>query len=259
MTTHSHIHEDQASLKLFTARNQQAVKPAKRLQFSNYRGGQAIVPIPRICRKRITSFFASITPYDKSRYINDWIKLTPRSDFERLNRFKFAFCTVHTSWLNSCEQFADIQNLYDNVSYDKLNEILADGPGGMYQIKATGIDKLHELWDTDLFHKQSNVQWQTFRNKIADNLPKLGLAKTSFALEMIYPLKAQVICLDRHMWKAFGWDDPDKSGSPAQYHYFENYWLELSKRYDIQPVIARNIFWDKIQNQPNSLYWAKYL
>ena len=129
----------------------------------------------------------------------------------------------------------------------------------MYNIKAVGIDKLHELWDSNIFVKQNNVQWQRFRNVIADNLPKLGLAKTSFALEMIYPLTAQVICIDRHMWKAFGWLDPDKSGSPAQYHYYENYWLMLSKAYNVRPVIARNIFWDQIQNQPNSLYWAKYL
>jgi len=163
---------------------------------------------------------------------------------------------VHTSWLNSCEQFEDIRNIYDNISLQKLTEILSLGPGGMYEIKAIGIDKLHELWETDMFVKQDNQQWQKFRNTLVANLPKLGLAKTSFALEMIYPLKAKVICLDRHMWKAFGWDDPDRSGSPAQYHYFENYWLDLSEQYEIQPVIARNIFWDKIQNQPNSLYWA---
>lgn len=259
MTTHTHTNAGQASLNLSTARNQQAAKPAKRLRFSSYRGGQGIVPIPRVHRKRITKFFASITPYTKARYINQWRDLRPRSDHEELNRFRFAYCTVHTSWLNSCIQYDAIRNLYDNVPLNTLSDILKDTPGGMYNIKAVGIDKLHELWDSNIFVKQNGVQWQRFRNVITDNLPKLGLAKTSFALEMIYPLTAQVICIDRHMWKAFGWLDPDKSGSPAQYHYYENYWLMLSKAYDVPPVIARNIYWDQIQNQPNSLYWAKYL
>jgi len=85
------------------------------------------------------------------------------------------------------------------------------------------------------------------------------LAKTSFAIEMIRPLDAQIICIDRHMFKAFGWEDVDRGASPAQYTYYEDYWNELSNSYGIPPVISRNLFWDKVQKQDSSMYWAKYL
>jgi hypothetical protein len=61
------------------------------------------------------------------------------------------------------------------------------------------------------------------------------------------------------MLKAFGWEDVNISPSEAQYHYYENYWIDISNEYKLSPVISRNLFWDKIQQQNSSLYWAKHL
>ena len=73
------------------------------------------------------------------------------------------------------------------------------------------------------------------------------MAKTSFAIEMISPLDAQIICIDRHMFKAFGWENVDDACSYEQYKYYEDYWIELSQSIDAPPAISRNLFWDKIQ------------
>ncbi len=130
----------------------------------------------------------------------------------------------------------------------------------MWDIKAYGIAILHYLWQQDdiRFHGPEN-KWQAYRNKLYEALPKLGLAKTSFAIEMLFPHTAQIICIDRHMFKAFGWEDVDRQCSDAQYHYYENYWVDMSNEYNLAPVISRNLFWDQIQQQDSSMYWAKYL
>jgi len=184
----------------------------------------------------------------------------PKSDREHINRYRFAYCTVHTSWANSCDQYNAIKRTNADTTYNSLHRMLKNSQGGMYQIKATGIDNLQYLWrrHRNLFTPKPD-NWQSWRNKLAKMLKKLGLAKTSFAIEMIRPLDAQIICIDRHMFKAFGWEDVDRGASPAQYTYYEDYWNELSNSYGIPPVISRNLFWDKIQKQDSSMYWAKYL
>lgn len=222
--------------------------------------GQDIIKVPRTCRKRIETFFEGINPIDVKRYKSDWQTIMPKSDREHLNRYRFAYCTVHTSWANSCNQYNAVKKSEAKSTYNHLLQVLKNSQGGMYVIKATGINSLQSLWinHRKMFNPEPD-KWQSWRNKLCKNLKKLGLAKTSFAIEMIRPMDAQIICIDRHMFKAFGWENVDKGASLEQYTYYEDYWNELSNSYDIPPVISRNMFWDKIQKQDSSMYWAKYL
>lgn len=111
--------------------------------------------------------------------------------------------------------------------------------------------------EPDLFHPTND--WQAYRNKLVKQLPGIGYAKTSFAIEMLYPTEAQCLCLDRHMLKSFGFLDVDETVTENQYMKYESYWLETSNSFGVPPAISRNIWWDQIQKQPNSLYWAKHL
>ena len=222
--------------------------------------GQDIISVPRAYRKRIETFFESVDPNDVQRYKQDWQSITPRNDREHINRYRFAYCTVHTSWANSVDQYNAIKRTNADTTYGSLLRMLKHSQGGMYQIKATGIDHLQYLWQSNRkMFVPDTKNWQTWRKKLSNNLKKLGLAKTSFAIEMIRPLDAQIICIDRHMFKAFGWENVDDACSYEQYKYYEDYWIELSQSIDAPPAISRNLFWDKIQNQPDSMYWAKYL
>lgn len=222
--------------------------------------GQDITKIPRQCRKRIETFFDTIDYDTVDRYKQDWQTIMPKNEQEHINRYRFAYCTVHTSWANSCDQYNAIKRTNADTTYGSLHRMLKNSAGGMYQIKAFGINNLQSMWTNNrkLFVPNTN-NWQTWRTKLSNNLKKLGLAKTSFAIEMIRPLDAQIICIDRHMFKAFGWDNVDKPCTYNQYKYYEDYWCELSNSVGVAPVISRNMFWDKIQNQPDSMYWAKYL
>jgi len=126
----------------------------------------------------------------------------------------------------------------------------------MWGIKAKGIHHFQLEWATNNQLFQPTSDWQAWRNKLVKALPGIGPAKVSFAIEMIHPTEAQCICLDRHMLKAFGWTQLDSQPELEQYTLYENYWLHKSAERNIPPVISRNIFWDKIQQQNSSMYWA---
>ncbi|MAT87222.1 MAG: hypothetical protein CL532_01545 [Aestuariivita sp.] len=130
----------------------------------------------------------------------------------------------------------------------------------MFEIKANALTHFQLTWNTEqnLFNKPQD-NWQKHRDKLVNALPGIGYAKTSFALEMIYPNEAECLCLDRHMLKAFGFTDVNSTVSKEQYYHYENYWLDHAKAFRVPAVISRNIFWDQIQNQTNSLYWASSL
>ena len=267
MMIHMLTEPDQALLNLSTAVKKQDSKQAKPLPLlKKKRVGRATTPIPRQCKKQIEKFFYSLREKENqlTQYRNEWGKeIKPQSDQGKLNRWKFAFCTVHTPWLRSCEQFTDISTHHTNVDQARLEDLLAKSKGGMYIIKAEGIHNLHKLWDTsaifDLDGLSSRSEWRKARNKLTKKLDKLGLAKTSFALEMLEPLKAKVICIDRHMFKSFGWANVDRSASTNQYEYYEDYWLDLCEEYKVEPAISRNLYWDIIQKQNSSMYWGEYL
>ena len=268
MTTHSPTPEDPHSPSSSTDAKKRGRKPRKPSKPSKkQKVGQAIIKIPRACKKNIEKFFYGLrdNPEKLERYLVDWgLDIKPRSEHGELNRWRFAFCTVHTPWLRSCEQYQDIQHSFGNINKDTLEKKLSLSAGGMFKIKAQGIDNLHNLWSStrELFDSDglsSRAEWRSWRNKLTRKLDKLGMAKTSFAIEMLQPLKAKVICIDRHMFKAFGWENVDISSTNKQYEYYEDYWLDLSAEYGVPPVISRNIFWDNIQNEPTSMYWGNYL
>mgnify|MGYP006142488897 FL=1 len=262
------IAEVQALLSLSTAvkkQDQTQVKHSPTLKKKQV--GRAIIKVPRQKRKQIELFFYDLKnrKAELQQYRKDWgNKIKPQSDQGRLNRWRFAFCTVHTPWLRSCEQYHDISNLYQNIQLDSLVERLSRSAGGMFKIKGEGINNLHKLWDTthqlfELDGLSSRHEWRKARNKLTNKLIKLGLAKTSFALEMLQPLNAKIICIDRHMFKAFGWANVDRSATKEQYEYFEDYWLDLCETHNVEPAISRNYYWDIIQKQSSSMYWGKYL
>ena len=142
-----------------------------------------------------------------------------------------------------------VKNHTPQIPEQNIITILKNSKGGMWSHKSEGISYFQQQWlsDPNIF-KPDMSNWQSWRDDLAARLKQIGMAKTSFAIEMLYPTQANLICIDRHMFKAFGWHRVDDTASVRQYRYYEDYWLDLSQEYNIPPVIARNIYWDKILN-----------
>jgi hypothetical protein len=91
------------------------------------------------------------------------------------------------------------------------------------------------------------------RNRLKKETLGLGPAKTSFALEMCYPTKAKVVCMDTHMFQAYGLDQVKDN---KKYESIETHWVDMCSMWNIPPYIARCMYWDTKQNKQDSSYWS---
>ena len=91
----------------------------------------------------------------------------------------------------------------------------------------------------------------------------IGLAKTSFALELCYPEKCQAVCLDVHMLRLLGMNEQgykkDNSKDVAEYEQGERKWHYRAEKMKAPNYIARCIYWDVKQGYKNSRYWSSCL
>ena len=209
-------------------------------------------------RKRVSDYFDTITNAeikDQKRY---WVQRYPESDKAIRNRWLFAFASVHTSWTNNVSQYEKVKDK-PLCNRSKLVALLRDSGGGMHNQKAQGIFHFGSVWrfdQTRFTTKPDN--WLKYRNELAKELMQINKAKVSFALEMVWPLEVQSVCLDRHILRLYG-QDPDDAPKPAAYDRMERYWVRLAKERNVPPYIARCIYWDRLNNEKNSAYWAKVL
>lgn len=195
-------------------------------------------------------------------YNKYWEQITPKSNEDIARRYVFSFLSVHTPWSGNVSSFSLLEKNKDKLNNkEELIDLLKESRAGNYQSKSKGITKFTKdfIANPDFFKlEEGNHQMQ--RDKIMAQCFGLGLAKTAFALEMCFPLTAQVVCLDTHMLQLYGYIDPKdraKAGSNKKLYYdMETHWLQLCKKLNVAPAIARAIWWDKKQQQQNSKYWT---
>jgi hypothetical protein len=80
----------------------------------------------------------------------------------------------------------------------------------------------------------------------------------SFALELAFPLEAEVLCLDVHMLRLYGVKDPQKL-RVGQYERLEADWIARSRAVELPSYIIKQIHWDAVQGRPDSRYWSHVL
>ena len=86
----------------------------------------------------------------------------------------------------------------------------------------------------------------------------LGLAKTSFVIEMCHPENRNVTCLDTHMLQLYS-IDRKLIANKKLYDEIECHWSEACSKRKIPNAIARHIYWDGIQKKTDTRYWSYVL
>jgi thermostable 8-oxoguanine DNA glycosylase len=204
----------------------------------------------------VDAFFNSISAEEVQRYRLHWRELTPEDYLETFDRWLFAYCSVHTSWQSNVRGFQAIREWtgwYQNS--DELKRRLTDSRIGLQHNRTRFITKFcNDYWrDPSAFYKHPNEQWVTYRNRLVNSILGLGKAKVSFALELIYPCAAEVVCLDTHMFQFYGLDQTKHSN---QYDALERHWVSSCLARNIPSAVARAIYWDRKQQKPTSQYWT---
>lgn len=196
-------------------------------------------------------------------YTTYWKSVKPQSDAEFFQRWLFAYTSIHTTWQANVRAYNHIKNF--NVwlnDKEKLREQLILSKAGCHNLRTESIwDFSGKFWaNPQNYKKDENETWTGMRNRLSLDLKGIGLAKTSFALELCYPESAEVVCLDVHMLRALNLKTngyrANNQGELTSYMNGEKLWLKKSQFWNSAPYILRCVFWDIIQGQKNSRYWS---
>lgn len=117
---------------------------------------------------------------------------------------------------------------------------------GMVYVKAEAIRRIGQR-DAAEFLRQSGESWHAYRLRLARTTLGLGLCKASFAVALLYPLEADVACLDTWMLKVF--QRPIHHAS-AQKHYqaCEAALRKFARRHKLPSTfVAQWVVWDSVR------------
>lgn len=205
--------------------------------------------------KSAEAFIHSLRSADTVPYIQYWNNLIPKTEREHWQRWVFAFTSVRTSWRNNVKGYLAVNDLGLIFSEQKLRDAIVASGIGLHQMRVKGIwDFNASFWnDPDWFRPQTGESMVSCRDRLAKKLYGIGLAKTSFVFEMVYPVSCGVVCLDTHILQLYGLKDtPGKK----VYHKAEDHWRTTCHKQGIPPAIARHIYWDRLQGHNLNRYWA---
>lgn len=207
--------------------------------------------ISREWRERLEKY-ASL---NRAKYLGfaRYIEPTDYNSEEVYRRIAFSILSVQTPFDRGCEVFATIAGLSwkDRENYDILKA--ATAPLFYTETKATGLlcaasqcRKDHRLYlrDPDLDYTVSGA-WDLYRRRIARDVYGLGKAKGSFLACLLYPLQADIACLDTWILRRFGFP-PEKNGhlTWAEYLGIEKPIRKLAQKWDVSTFVAQWIIWD---------------
>jgi thermostable 8-oxoguanine DNA glycosylase len=207
----------------------------------------------------VESFFDSIKPEESNFQYNYWKELKPINDSEKFQRWLFAFMSVHTSWERNIIGYQNIKDWWEWMNqWEVLENKLIESRVGMQNNRTKYIKEFTlKFWSNPSYYdKGQGESWAMFRNRLVKDIKGLGMAKVSFGLEMIHPVQANVVCLDTHLFQAYGLNQTKHA---RQYGNLEEHWVENSLKKDLPPYIARCIYWDRKQEKEDSRYWSHVL
>jgi thermostable 8-oxoguanine DNA glycosylase len=198
-------------------------------------------------------------------YKEYWESVKPQNIDEIFRRYLFAYCSVHTTWQGNVKGYNAIKNFSEWVdSQDILREQLHKSGVGLHNNRTKYIwDFSRKFWanpkDFYLTTKKGHIKK---RDSIVSKINGIGLAKVSFALEMIHPNEARVLCGDVHMLRLYDMEhlkyNKSRSGTNS-YKKAERHWVVNCGKLRVPSYIARSIYWDNIQKKDDSRYWSYVL
>ena len=221
--------------------------------------------------QKVETFFDSIKDKEIEAYNEYWAELKPQTQEGAFKRYLFAFMSVHTTWENNCKGYNAIKRFKEwtletgeqlelwNYDSDNLHKRIERTRVGMQNNRTNYIGLFNDtFWNSpsDYLSRNSGEGWSEWRDRLAKKILGLGKAKTSFAIEMLYPTEAKVACMDTHLFQVYGLN---QTKNAKLYLDIEKDWVDRSDERGLAPYMARCLYWDKNQNRKNSRYWSKVL
>ena len=210
-----------------------------------------------ITTEAISKYIEEISQTTIDEYTKYWNTIKPLTDDEYYNRWIFAFLSVHTSWKSNVKSYKRIANDTSIDSKLKLRDVISYTGVGLIEMRTRGMWQFKEDFykDPQSWRKKEDEDWVTFRERTMNMCHGIGYAKTAFAIELCYPNECEITCLDTHMLQLYSAKN-GSTPSPNKYKMLEKHWVDTCKSRNIPPFMARNVYWDKVQNQKDTRYWS---
>ena len=224
----------------------------------------AVTENPKVVlNKSKADIFFETFPRDKVvKYKEYWESVRPQNHEDIFRRYLFAYCSVHTTWKGNCAGYNAIKNFNEWIDdKDTLREKLHKSGVGLHNNRTNYIwDFSEKFWanpkDFYLTTKKYHVKK---RDSIVNKISGIGLAKVSFALEMIHPNDARVLCGDVHQLRLYDMEtlkyNKSRTGTDL-YKKMERHWMVNCGKLGVPSYIARSIYWDDLQKKEDSRYWS---
>ena len=202
-------------------------------------------------------------PRDKVvSYKEYWESVRPQNIEDIFRRYLFSFMSVHTTWKSNVNGYNAIKDFNDWID-DKelLREKIKNSGCGLYNNRTKFIwDFKDKFWqDPKQFYFTTKKGHVKKRDSILTKISGIGLAKISFALEMIHPNEARVLCGDIHQLRLYDMEhlkyNKSKSGTNS-YKKMERHWMINCGKLKVPSYIARSLYWDALQKKEDSRYWS---
>jgi len=115
-----------------------------------------------------------------------------------------------------------------------------------FPAKADFVNALHDacVADHTRFLRKEIESWSTYRYRLQREVKGLGIAKASFAVSLLYPLTADLACIDTWMQKVFLGNTAFKTLGRAAYEIVEAKVRNYARRVGVGTFIAQWMIWD---------------
>lgn len=208
----------------------------------------------------VEAAFQGYSNSDVVSYVSYWDGLAVRNDVDLFRRFLFAFMSVHTTWESNVAGYKAIRDHERWLgTRNGLRTALVQSGAGFHNNRAKWITRFaDDYWaGPQAWRRAPREAWQVYRDRLERSILGLGPAKVSFALELAFPLEAEVVCLDVHMLRLYG-AKPEKV-RVGEYERMEHDWLGRARAVELPSFIVKQMHWDRMQGQPDSRYWSHTL
>lgn len=115
-----------------------------------------------------------------------------------------------------------------------------------YKMVPAKAKYLNDLWRSDLqaLRRGDGEGWHEYRMRLKASVKGLGLAKASFAACLLYPLEADLACIDTWMQKVFLGNSGFKSLSVTDYLTVEGKVRTYANCFNCSTFLAQWCIWD---------------
>jgi thermostable 8-oxoguanine DNA glycosylase len=223
----------------------------------------SVEPKNTTMNKTKADLFFETFPRDKViSYKEYWESVRPQNTDDIFRRYLFAYCSVHTTFQGNVKGYQAIKDFSQWIdNKETLREKLHKSGVGLHNNRTNYIwDFKDKFWANPKdFYFTTKKYHIKKRDAIVNKISGIGLAKVSFALEMIHPNEARVLCGDVHQLRLYDMEhlkyNKSRSGTDT-YKKMERHWVVNCAKNNIPCYIARCIYWDALQEKEDSRYWS---